>query len=93
MPRVKKVPLRKCVGCQNMFEKRGLLRVVLTPEGSIELDDTGKRNGRGAYLCRNADCLKQARKRKALERAFKQSISSQVYEQLEQKLGTYVQKD
>lgn len=76
-----------------MFQKRELLRVVLTPEGTVELDDTGKQNGRGAYLCANEDCLKQARKRKALERAFKQAIQSEVYNELEQKLGTYVKKD
>lgn len=83
MQRVRKVPLRKCVGCQNMFPKRELVRVVLTPEETIVIDETGKRNGRGAYVCRSPECLKLARKRKSLERALKTSIHSGVYEQLE----------
>jgi len=83
MQRVRKVPLRKCVGCQNMFPKKELVRVVLTPESTIDIDPTGKRNGRGAYLCNNEECLRQARKRKSLERALKTSIAEDVYQQLE----------
>ncbi|MCL6637398.1 MAG: YlxR family protein [Alicyclobacillus sp.] len=82
MQRLRKVPLRKCVGCQEMFPKRELVRVVLTPEGEVALDPTGKRNGRGAYLCARADCLKQARKRKSLERALKQAIPEGIYDEL-----------
>lgn len=82
MLRVKKVPERKCVGCQGMFAKRDLLRVVLTPEQQIQLDWTGKRNGRGAYLCRNPECLKQAKKRKSLERALKVAIPDALYDEL-----------
>ena len=78
----RKVPLRKCVGCQEMFPKRSLIRVVLTPEGEIVLDSTSKRNGRGAYLCQNVSCLKAAQKRKALERSLKTSIPEALYDQL-----------
>lgn len=79
---VKQAPVRKCVGCQQMFPKRDLIRVVLTPEGEIHLDATGKRNGRGAYLCQSAQCLQLARKRRALERALKTSIPGPLYDQL-----------
>ncbi|MCL6515601.1 YlxR family protein [Alicyclobacillus sp.] len=87
MQRPRKVPLRKCVGCQEMFPKRSLIRVVLTPEEQILLDATGKRNGRGAYLCPKADCLRQARKRKSLERALKHPIPEGVYDELEARLA------
>lgn len=82
MQKVRKVPLRKCVGCQEMHDKRELLRVVLTPEGEVLLDPTGKQNGRGAYLCKNLECLQLARKKKALERALKTSIPEAVYDRL-----------
>lgn len=84
--KVRKVPLRKCVGCQESFPKADLLRVVLTPEGHIELDMRGKMNGRGAYLCRQLSCLQTARKRKSLERALKTSIPDDVYEKLEESM-------
>ncbi len=80
--RQKKLPTRKCVGCQAMFDKRDMVRVVLTPEGTVQLDLTGKRNGRGAYLCRNADCLRVAKKRKALDRALKVAVSDALYDEL-----------
>jgi predicted RNA-binding protein YlxR (DUF448 family) len=82
MPRERKVPLRKCVGCQGMFPKRDLVRVVLTPEGELLIDPTGKRNGRGAYLCGNPECLRVARKRKSLERALKTGIPEALYDEL-----------
>ncbi|MBX6352332.1 MAG: YlxR family protein [Thermoflavifilum sp.] len=82
MPRERKVPLRKCVGCQQMFPKRDLTRVVCTPEGEILIDPTGRRNGRGAYLCGNPECLRTARKRKALERALKTSVPEALYDEL-----------
>ncbi|MCL6597330.1 RNase P modulator RnpM [Alicyclobacillus macrosporangiidus] len=87
MQRQRKLPLRKCVGCQGMFPKRELIRVVLTPEEQILLDPTGKRNGRGAYVCANPDCLRQARKRKSLERALKHPIPEGVYDELEARLA------
>lgn len=86
MQKTRKVPLRKCVGCQEMFDKKSLIRIVLTPEGEIRFDDTGKQNGRGAYLCNNPACLAQARKRKALERALKCSVDASVYEMLAARL-------
>ncbi len=86
MQPIKKVPLRKCVGCQAMFPKRQLIRVVLTPESHICIDATGKQNGRGAYLCLNPECMKTARKRKSLERALKVSIPEELYDELEERL-------
>ena len=61
----KKIPMRKCVGCQEMKEKKSLIRVVKTAEGDIILDDTGKKNGRGAYICKSLECFKKAKKTKA----------------------------
>ena len=79
----KKVPLRQCVGCGEMKGKKDMMRVLRTAEGDICLDTTGKKNGRGAYLCKSGDCLKKAVKNKGLERSFKMSIPSEVYESLE----------
>ena len=79
----KKIPMRQCVGCREMRQKRELIRVVKSPEGAISLDFRGKLPGRGAYLCPNAECLKRARKSKALERAFSQALPPEVYEALE----------
>jgi len=79
----KKVPLRQCVGCSEMKGKRDMMRVLKTAEGDICLDVTGKKNGRGAYVCKSADCLKLARKNKGLERSFKMSIPKEVYDALE----------
>jgi len=71
-----------CVGCQEMRSKRDLIRVVRTPEESIEVDHTGKRSGRGAYICPNAECLEKAIKGKRLEKALKQQIGLGVKEVL-----------
>ena len=73
----KKVPLRQCIGCGEM------MRILKTPEDEIVLDMTGKKNGRGAYLCKQRECLLKARKSKGLERSFKMSIPSEVYDNLE----------
>lgn len=78
----KKVPQRMCVGCQTMKNKKELLRVVRSPEGEILLDPTGKKSGRGAYVCPTDTCLTKAVKEKRLERALEHSISPEVYEQL-----------
>ncbi len=83
----KKIPMRKCVGCQEMKEKKELIRVVKTTEGELVLDDTGKKNGRGAYLCRSASCLAKARKTKAIERSLGVSVSDEVYEELEKEMN------
>ena len=82
----KKIPIRQCVGCREMKEKRALIRVVKSPEGEISLDFRGKKPGRGAYLCPDPDCLARARKSKALERAFSAPLPPEVYEALEQQM-------
>ncbi len=79
----KKIPLRQCVGCGEMKNKKEMMRVLKTPEDEIILDLTGKKNGRGAYLCISKECLLKARKNKGLERSFKMSIPSEVYDSLE----------
>ena len=79
----KKIPLRQCVGCGEMKSKKEMMRVLKTPEDTITLDTTGKKNGRGAYLCISKDCLQKARKNKGLERSFKMSIPNDVYDSLE----------
>ena len=79
----KKIPLRQCVGCGEMKNKKEMMRILKTTEGPIVLDVTGKKNGRGAYLCKNKACLKLARKNKGLERSFKMSIPDEVYAGLE----------
>ena len=79
----KKIPLRQCVGCGEMKSKKEMMRVLKTPEDEIVLDLTGKKNGRGAYLCISRECLKEARKNKGLERSFKMSIPNEVYDSLE----------
>ena len=76
----KKIPLRQCVGCLEMRSKKEMMRVLKTEDGSIVLDMTGKKNGRGAYLCRQAECLKRARKSKGLERSLKIGIPDEIYE-------------
>jgi predicted RNA-binding protein YlxR (DUF448 family) len=83
MQKVKKIPQRQCVGCRTMKDKKALIRVVRTPEGQIVLDATGKKSGRGAYLCPDVACLKKARKSRALERAFALEIPGEVYDALE----------
>lgn len=84
--KTKKVPMRMCTGCGEMFDKRTLVRVVKSPDGEISLDLTGKKSGRGAYVCKNPDCLKKARKRKAFERAFSTQISEDVYNSMEEEM-------
>ena len=78
----KKIPLRKCTGCQEMKSKKELIRVVKNDAGEISLDFTGKKQGRGAYICPNEECLEKARKSKGLERSFKCAVPKEVYEQL-----------
>lgn len=79
----RKIPQRQCVGCRIMRDKKDLIRVVKTPEDEIVLDTTGKKSGRGAYVCPDAECLKKARKSRALERAFSLAIPDEVYDALE----------
>ncbi len=82
----RKIPLRKCTGCNEMKPKREIVRVVKNKEGEISLDLTGKKAGRGAYICNNAQCLKMARKNRGLERAFSCKIPDEVYDELEKSL-------
>ena len=83
----KRVPLRECTGCGEMKPKKELVRVVRSPEGEISLDLIGKAAGRGAYLCRDAACLRQAHKAHRLERAFSCEVPANVYERLEEELN------
>ena len=82
----KKIPMRQCLGCREMKPKKELIRVVRSPEGEISLDFKGKANGRGAYLCPSAECLKKAVKARALERAFEMQIPPEIYERLKQEM-------
>lgn len=79
---VKKVPMRQCTGCGERKEKKNLIRIIRTPEEKIQVDFTGKKNGRGAYICNSADCLRLAQKRHALSRSLKTEIPAEVYEEL-----------
>lgn len=87
MQKVKKVPQRKCIACQDRDNKKELIRIVKNKEGQIFLDKTGKANGRGAYICNCSECLKKAIKSKALSRAFKVEVSDEVYESLMKEIG------
>lgn len=87
MPKVKKIPQRQCVGCREMKDKKALIRVVKSPEGEVSLDTVGRKPGRGAYVCPDPECLRKARKSRALERAFETQIPSEVYDAMEQELG------
>ena len=81
---VKKIPERMCMGCQEKHPKREMIRIVRSPEGEYSVDITGKKAGRGSYICRKRECLKAARKNRGLERSFKSSIDRTVYDELEQ---------
>ena len=83
----KKIPLRQCVGCKEMRNNREMMRVLRTAENEIVLDTTGKKNGRGAYLCMREECLKMARYNKGLERSFKMRIPEEVYDSLEKEFA------
>ncbi|TCT15053.1 hypothetical protein EDC18_104203 [Natranaerovirga pectinivora] len=85
----RKTPLRKCTGCNSMKDKRELIRVVKTPEETFVIDTTGKKNGRGAYICHSADCLNLAIKNKGLDRSFKTSIPAEVYNELKEELSSF----
>jgi len=83
---VKKVPQRQCVGCSEMKNKRELIRILKTPEGEFVVDATGRKNGRGAYICPSMDCFRAAVKAKGLERSFKMVIPKEVYGTLEKEM-------
>ena len=82
----KKIPMRQCLGCREMKPKKELIRVVRSPEGEIRLDFKGRANGRGAYVCPDAGCLKKAMRAKALERAFSCQIPQEVYDALNEQM-------
>ena len=83
---VKKIPLRQCISCGEMKSKKEMIRVIKTAEGEILLDATGRKNGRGAYLCPSMECFKKAVKGRGLERSFKMAIPREVYETLEKEM-------
>ena len=83
---VKKIPLRQCIGCGEMKSKKEMISVIKTAEGEILLDATGRKNGRGAYLCPSMECFKKAVKGRGLERSFKMAIPREVYETLEKEM-------
>ena len=85
----KKIPMRQCIGCGEMKPKKEMLRVIKTAEEEIILDTTGRKNGRGAYLCPNSECLKKAIKGKGLERSFKMPIPKDVYEILTKEMEEF----
>lgn len=82
----RKIPLRKCTGCNEMKEKRELVRVVKNKDGEVSLDLSGKKPGRGAYICKDIECLKKARKAKRIERALECQISPQLYDIMEKEI-------
>ncbi|HHX21353.1 MAG TPA: YlxR family protein [Clostridiales bacterium] len=83
----KKVPLRMCVGCREMFPKRELLRIVRSPEGEVSMDPTGRKSGRGAYVCHSADCLQKAIRHRQLERALETKLGDEVAQALQDALA------
>lgn len=87
MAGTKKIPLRMCLGCGEMKPKKELIRAVRSPDGEISIDLTGKKSGRGAYICCSAECLKKARKARRFEKAFSCRISDEVYDSMEKELN------
>lgn len=83
MAKAKKIPQRKCIVCGNLYDKNDLLRIVNNKDLGVVIDETGKLNGRGAYICKNEACLKDVRKNNKLSRVFKQKIDDKLYEELE----------
>lgn len=83
----RKLPMRRCTGCGEHFAKSALIRVLRTPEGEITLDLVGKKSGRGAYICKSAECLKKARKSRRIESALECSIPDEIYARMEEELS------
>lgn len=84
---VKKIPMRQCTGCREMKNKRDMIRVIRSSDGAISIDATGRKNGRGAYICRNMECFRLAVKNRGLERSLKTEIPASVYEMLEKEMA------
>ena len=87
--KVKKIPQRQCLGCNEHKPKTELLRVIRTPEGEIVLDFTGKRSGRGAYICKNKTCLVRARKSRRIDKNLECAVPEEVYDRMEKELDAY----
>lgn len=87
MPQVKKIPMRQCLGCKELKAKRELIRVVRNSEGEVSIDLVGKKPGKGAYICRDIECFRKARKAKAFERSLSCSIPSEVFDSMEEELN------
>lgn len=85
--KTKKIPMRMCIGCGEMKPKKELIRIVKSKEGEISLDLTGKKSGRGAYICGVTKCLQKARKSRKLERSFSCQISDEIYDAMESELS------
>ena len=86
MSQARKIPMRKCIGCQEMKSKKEMLRVIRTPEEELVIDTTGRKNGRGAYLCRRSACFEKACKNKGLERSLKMNIPAEIDESLKKEI-------
>lgn len=87
--KTKKIPTRICVGCGEPKEKQSMVRVVKTAENEICLDETGRKNGRGAYICKNIECFRRAVQSKGLERSLKTQVPQEVIEQLEEEMSAF----
>ncbi|MGB7606571.1 MAG: YlxR family protein [Lutisporaceae bacterium] len=87
MQRIKKIPLRKCLGCNEMKPKKELLRIVRSPEGKVSIDKTGKAAGRGCYICHNIECLEKAIKAKRVQNALEVQVDKDLFEQLRGQLS------
>ncbi|MBD5470670.1 MAG: YlxR family protein [Lachnospiraceae bacterium] len=85
----KKIPVRQCIGCGELKSKKELLRILRTEQEGILLDATGRKNGRGAYICPNAECLKRAKKAKGLERSFKMQVPDEIYDSLTKEIEAF----
>ena len=86
--KVRKLPIRKCTGCSEHYPKNTMVRVLRTPEGEIILDTTGKKSGRGAYVCKSSACLKKARKSRRIETSLEVKIPDEVYDRLEAEIDS-----
>ncbi|MDO5539751.1 MAG: YlxR family protein [Eubacteriales bacterium] len=86
MGQTRKIPMRKCIGCQEMKSKKEMMRILRTPEDELVIDTTGRKNGRGAYLCFSRDCFEKAVKSKGLERSLKMNIPMEVYDSLKKEI-------
>jgi hypothetical protein len=87
MKPAKKQPMRQCVGCREMKEKKELVRIVKSEDGTFALDVTGRKNGRGAYICRNLSCLALAKKNKGLERSLKGTVPEEIFDTLSKEMA------